>query len=173
MTWKRTVLVIANQTAPSDELLAHLGERSEAVVHLVVPTTPYRSDVPSGREAAEHNLGEALERLRAAGLEASGEVGDSDPVTAVREAWDPTRFDAIVVATLPTGASRWLRIDVPRRLERMTGVPVEHVVATPRREYRAGPRKPPPERHGMLTPLAALEWGADRPGRLPSPPQDA
>ncbi len=173
MTWRRTVLVIANQTAPSDELLNHLGERSEAVVHLVVPTTPYRSDAPSGREPAEQNLAEALERLRAAGIEASGEVGDSDPVTAVKEAWDPARFDAVVVATLPTGASRWLRIDVPRRLERMTGVPVEHVVATPRREYRAEPPKPPHERHGMLTPLAALEWTPDRPRRLPSSPEDA
>jgi hypothetical protein len=173
MAWKRTVLVMANQTAPSDELLAHLTERAEAVVHVVVPTTPYRSDAPSGREHAERNLEEALGRLRAAGIEASGEIGDSDPITAVNEAWDPVRFDAVVVSTLPTGASRWLRIDVPRRLERMTGVPVEHVVATPRREYRAEPPKPPRDRHGILTPLAALERSPDRPGRLPSSPRDA
>jgi hypothetical protein len=40
MVWKRTVLVIANQTAPSDELLAHLTERAEAVVHVVDDAIP-------------------------------------------------------------------------------------------------------------------------------------
>ncbi len=161
MAWKTSVLVIANQTAPSDELLDHLRERAAAGptrFHLVVPATPYHSGVPSGRDKARKNLDRALARLRKAGLEVTGEVGDSDPVTAVQEAWDPRRYDEVVVSTLATGASRWLRIDAPRRVERLTGARVDHVVAGQRREYET---VPPPEHdhHGLLTPLAALPWG--------------
>jgi len=161
MAWKTSVLVIANQTAPSDELLDHLSDRAAAgptAFHLVVPATPYHPGVPSGRQKARRNLDRALARLRDAGLEVTGEVGDSDPVTAVQEAWDPRRYDEVVVATLATGASRWLRIDAPRRMERVTGVPVDHVVAGKKREYHT---VPPPEHdhHGLLTPLAALSWG--------------
>ena len=46
--------------------------------------------------------------------------------------WDPAKFDEIVVSTLPTGTSKWLQIDLPHRVERITGMPVEHVVASPR-----------------------------------------
>jgi len=35
-----------------------------------------------------------------------------------------------VVSTLATGTSRWLQIDLPHRLDRMTGVPVRHVIGT-------------------------------------------
>ena len=161
MAWKTSVLVIANQTAPSDELLDHLRDRAAAGLtcfHLVVPATPYHPGVPSGREEARQNLDRALARLRDAGLEVTGEVGDSDPVTAVQEAWDPRRYDEVVVSTLATGASRWLRIDAPRRVERVTGVRVDHVVAGQKREHHT---VAPPEhdRHGLLTPLAALSWG--------------
>jgi hypothetical protein len=50
----------------------------------------------------------------------------------VKETWDPGRFDEILVSTLPTGASRWLQIDLPHQVERMTGVQVTHVVGSPR-----------------------------------------
>ena len=33
-------------------------------------------------------------------------------------------FDEIVVSTLPAGVSRWLRLDLPRRLRRRCGLPV-------------------------------------------------
>ncbi len=161
MAWKTSVLVIANQTAPSDELLDHLRERAAGGptrFHLVVPATPYHPGVPSGRNEARRNLDRALARLRDAGLEETGEVGDSDPVTAVQEAWDPRLYDEVVVSTLPTGASRWLRIDAPRRVERVTGAPVDHVVAAQKRKYQTV-RPPEHDRHGLLTPLAALSWG--------------
>ncbi|TMK67542.1 MAG: hypothetical protein E6G53_02320 [Actinobacteria bacterium] len=85
---------------------------------------------------SEARLAEALERLRAAGLEMDGEVGDSNPLTAVKEAWDPAKYDEILVSTLPTGTSKWLQIDLPHRVERITGMPVQHVVGTPRSAVR-------------------------------------
>src|SRR5262245_11199002 len=127
MAWKSSILVIANQTAPSDELVEALRERGDASYTLIVPTTPFTPGAPSGRPEAEHNLELALDKLRAAGVEVDGSIGDSDPITAVHEVWDPRKFDEIIVSTLPTGSSRWLRIDIPGRLKKMTDVPVTHV----------------------------------------------
>ena len=36
----------------------------------------------------------------------------------------------MVVSTLPTHLSRWLKLDLPRRVERATGLPVQHVEAS-------------------------------------------
>jgi hypothetical protein len=44
--------------------------------------------------------------------------------------WDPRRFDEVIVATLPTDVSRWMALDLPRRIARYTGARVSHVVAS-------------------------------------------
>ena len=54
--------------------------------------------------------------------------------------WDPMKFDEIIVSTLPTGSSRWMGLDLPHRLEKLTSVPVRHVVSKPpRAEAPTGP----------------------------------
>ena len=146
MAWTSSVLVIANRTLDSEELIEALRARSgrgPSSFTLLVPSTPVGVGDQGGRQAARANLEAACARLREAGLDVDGEVGDPDPLIAVRDLWDPGRFDEIVVSTLPTGASKWLQLDLPHRVERMTGVPVTHVVG---RERRAAPvPKPPPE----------------------------
>ena len=149
MAWEFHVLVVANLTATSDELLAALKGRAQAGACRFTLLTPR-----SGPES-EQLLATALERMSAAGLEkVEGKLGDPDPVVAVMEIWDPTAFDEIVVSTLPTGASRWLGLDLPRRLERLTSVTVRHVEAHPQPEVHW---ERPPERddYGVLSPLAA------------------
>src|SRR5918999_405216 len=110
MTWEFSLLVVANVTASSDELLDALRERAREGAcrfTLVMPA--------SGAEARAR-LEEALARMREAGLEkVEGSVGDPDPVVAVMDVWDPMKFDEIVVSTLPTGSSRWLGLDLPHR----------------------------------------------------------
>ena len=65
---------------------------------------------PAAAAEGKARLDAALEAMRAAGVEqVSGHVGDRDPIVAVHEAWDPTQYDEVVVSTLPTGSSRWLR----------------------------------------------------------------
>jgi hypothetical protein len=76
-----------------------------------------------------HRVRGALDRLHAQGMEAEAMLGDVDPCCAVIEAWDPRRWDEVIVSTLPTGTSRWLRIDLPRRIQRAIDAPVTHVVA--------------------------------------------
>ncbi|UUY02479.1 hypothetical protein LRS13_17470 [Svornostia abyssi] len=67
--------------------------------------------------------------MRESGVAVQGVLGDGDPVAAVEAVWDPERFDEVIVCTLPATVSRWLRIDLPHRVERLTGAPVTHVTA--------------------------------------------
>jgi hypothetical protein len=148
MAWEFSVLVVANVTASSDELLDALQQRSNSgACHftLVMPgSRPERLDA-------------ALERMREAGLEnVEGSVGDPDPVVAVMDVWDPMKFDDIVVSTLPTGSSRWMGLDLPHRLEKLTAVPVRHVVSQPPRPEVHTESVPEKPRYGVLAAFAAL-----------------
>jgi hypothetical protein len=151
MAWEFSLLVVANVTAGSDELLDALRERARQGAcrfTLVMPAT--------GPEARAR-LDQALVHMSEAGLaKVEGVVGDPDPVVAVMDVWDPMKFDEIVVSTLPTGSSRWLGLDLPHRLEKLTAVPVRHVVSQPPAAVVAtGPPPEHPERYGVLSPLAA------------------
>jgi hypothetical protein len=137
---KTNVLVVANQTADSPELLEALLERAgrgDVDFMLLVPATPHgvawATDMHSGKEGAEKRKEEALAHLRQAGLEVEGEVGDPDPIAAVQDIWDPGKFDEVIVSTLPTHVSKWLKVDLPHRVERLTDAPVKHVTAKERK----------------------------------------
>lgn len=156
---RASVLVVAHVTAISDELLAALRERAEQGRARFTLLVPAQVAGREGREAARERLEAALERMRDAGLEAEGRVGPPDPAAAVHGIWDPGKFDEVVVSTLPTGASKWLRIDLPARVERLTGVPVTHVVASEPKEPPRGTSAPEEGELGILSPLAPLTWG--------------
>src|SRR5947209_11991310 len=159
MPWKRQILVVANVTAGSQTLLNALSERAErdpTAIHLIVPASPSRE----GRAAAKQTLEDAVMQLRAAGLEAAGAIGPSDPLTATIEAWDPKRFDAIVVSTLPTRFSKWLHAGLPERIERHTGAPVTHVVSEPPAPPLHTEPAPARKQSDVFTgPLSVLTWG--------------
>jgi hypothetical protein len=147
----RRYLIVANQTLGGDELVQLLRRRVAAEpseFFLVVPATPVLELVPGAatavavggsavrpssqqeaRALAQHKLGDALEQFRAAGVTVDGVVGDGNPVRAVETAMNGRQFDEIIVSTLPSRLSRWLRADLPRRLEHKTGLPVTHVTA--------------------------------------------
>jgi hypothetical protein len=156
MAWKYSVLVIANVTATSPELIEALRERAWRGACKFSLLIPAPSGGSAGREAAQSRLDEVLDSLRAQGLEVDGQVGDHDPVVAFDERWDPQAFDEVIVSTLPTGSSRWLAIDLPHRFEKISGVPVAHVVAQPPRPPVKVERVEEPERYGILSPFAAL-----------------
>jgi len=126
------VLVLANRTADSPQLRDALLERREQgpiVVTLLVPASWEPQDPHGGMETGRRRVRGALARLRDTGLDVQCRVGDADPITALRDAWDPDRFDEVIVSTLPSRMSKWLQIDLPRRAGRITGVPVTHVEA--------------------------------------------
>lgn len=117
------VLVIANQTVLGEPLLAAIHERSEASpadFTIIVP-----ADVPG----AERRLRGVCARMGEAGIQASGHLGDPDPVVAAQNVIHDEQIDEIIVSTFPDATSGWLRRDVVGRL-RSLGLPVEHVVVT-------------------------------------------
>jgi hypothetical protein len=123
----RNVLVIANQTVVSPELLDRIRARAahgEASFLIVAP----QSDGEQ-HEEAERRLRRALSELRSEGIDAHGQVVHPDPYTAALQAVHDERVDEIIVSTFPGERSGWLRRDLVERLKRDTGLPVEHVVS--------------------------------------------
>lgn len=159
MAWKRQVLVVANVTASSDELIAELerlAAQTPTDFTLMIPA----AGVGAARQAIGERLDGAVAALRERGLHVEGVLGDGDPMVAVAEAWDPKRYDEIVVSTLPVSVSKWLYADLPHRIQRQTGAIVTHVVAHPPAEEPHTVSPPAAEHHGVLAPLTVLSWGA-------------
>ena len=131
----RASLIVANQTLTSRSLADAIAERladGPLRCYVVVPLVPVGGrltwDEAASRAAAAQRLEEVLVRLRAMDVEADGEVGDRDPISAVKDAMRGRDIDEIIVSTLPKGLSRWLGEDVPSRLR--DSVPVPVVVVT-------------------------------------------
>jgi nucleotide-binding universal stress UspA family protein len=124
-------LIVANQTLPSQPLADAIAERIRSGVtsfYVVVPATPIGHgmtwDEETTRQDARERLNRFVEHLRSQGVEAAGEVGDRDPVAAVRDALRGRPVDEVVLSTLPPGISRWLGQDVPSKLRHNVSVPV-------------------------------------------------
>jgi hypothetical protein len=134
---KASILVVANQTAESDELLEALRQRADkgpAEFTLLVPATPHgvawAADMHAGGEEADEHLHAFVDRLRATGLDIKeARVGDPDALAAVQDTINSDRFDEIIVSTLPLHLSKWLKLDLPRKVEHASGLPVRHVEA--------------------------------------------
>jgi hypothetical protein len=84
----------------------------------------------TGREATERQLESGLKVMRAAGLDVEGRIGERDPTGAVQDTWDPGEFDEVIVSTLPAQTSKWLSINLPQRVAKLTDALVTHVVAS-------------------------------------------
>lgn len=143
---RHQVLIVSNATLRAQRLQEHLSNQAAkqpTLFLLVVPAlhtsralqsqdtfvTVGDSAHPtehklSGDVLAEHRMKEALSRLRDAGLQIEGLVGDSDPMRAVAQGLRHFRADEIVLSTLPDTHSNWLAVDLPKELQRRYGIPV-------------------------------------------------
>lgn len=119
------VLVVANQTVVSDELMARIKERAEAGPASFLVLVPDGNDP----QAADRRLRRALTELRSEGIEAHGQIVHPDPYTAVQNIVHDERVDEIIISTFPGERSGWLRRDLVQRLAKDTGLPVDHVVS--------------------------------------------
>jgi hypothetical protein len=122
------VLVVANETVVGDALLGRIRERASRGPSSFLIISPQSDPTQSSHPEAERRLRRALSELRAAGIEAHGQVAHPDPYTAAMQAIEDERIDEIIVSTFQPAESPWLRKDLVQRLHNDAGVPVEHVV---------------------------------------------
>jgi hypothetical protein len=156
------VLVVATETATSDELMGALQERASRGT-VPVDFTLVMPASGAGTADTEPKLQAALEHWREAGLRAEGVVGDSLPVNAVAEVCQPGRFDEVIVCTLPGQTSRWLRSDVPYRIGQLTDLPVIHVVALSMLQHDLHGEPPPPRARQTLGMLNVMAYRGSHP----------
>jgi hypothetical protein len=137
----RRCLVIAHQTLDSPRLedaMLEEASREPCTFHLIVPVIPKAEGMTwteaQVRAIAQEHLNQALSGFRLAGFAIDGEVVGTSPVDAVTTLLlrDGPAYDLVLVSTLPHTLSRWLKIDVPNRIARNTGLSVRHVEAPDR-----------------------------------------
>jgi hypothetical protein len=140
-----TVLVVAHQTATTEGLIAAVRERAArgpARFHLVVPRHAHGmhrlvDPQDADDEEAQAVLNRALPKLSdAAGRQVTGSIGDPEPLCAIHDAVNLSSYDEIIISTLPSRLSRWLRLDLVSKT-RALGLPVTHIEATSRSETPA------------------------------------
>jgi nucleotide-binding universal stress UspA family protein len=129
------ILVVANETVTGRELIDAVKKHKEdgpISVHVICPQNQPRHGYviyeDTIREAVENRLEMTLAQLREEGIEATGEVMDPDPYSAITDALRERDYDAIIISTHPETRSGWLRQGLVQRVEQASGLPVEHVV---------------------------------------------
>jgi hypothetical protein len=133
MTQPARILIVAHRTAATPPLLAAVRDRAahgRCSFTLLVPDSAGATDTEDARETLELSI-PLLED--AAGGRVEGVIGEADALAAVKAAHEREPFDEAIISTLPTNVSRWLRLDLPARVQRL-GLPV--TVVTPRRADR-------------------------------------
>jgi hypothetical protein len=134
------VLVVANKTAATPALLDAVRERAAkgpCEFTLLVPNPAHGLHKVVDPEdqttsEAEQTLELAVPLLeQAAGSQVEGMIGDSEPLAAIQDAVNLHGFDEIIISTLPTRVSKWLRLDLPHKAAGL-GLPITTVTAKSR-----------------------------------------
>jgi hypothetical protein len=137
----KEILVVASRTLGGEKLLeavrAHAAE-GDVTFRLVVPQSKPSTGLVIYEEAVRHaaqvRVDLALLVLAEEGIEATGEVGDLDPFAATMDAIAERRPSSVIISTHPALHSGWLRRDLIERVERASGLAVEHIVTDLERE---------------------------------------
>jgi hypothetical protein len=133
---ERRILVVANETVGGNTLLDLIHDRAEGVHEEVLVVTPalnsplrhWVSDDDDARAQAQQRLDASLLRLREGGVNARGEVGDSEPLQAMEDALRTFGADEIIISTHPEGRSHWLERGIVQAARERFVVPITHVV---------------------------------------------
>jgi hypothetical protein len=132
----RSYLVVANQTLggePLSETVRTFVASEPCRFHILVPATPPKEHLTftegEANAIAQERLDIALARFRELGADVDGEVGVANPLHAIEDVLMREQFDEIILSTLPSGLSRWLKLDLPSRVEDKYELPVTHLVA--------------------------------------------
>lgn len=141
------VLVVANETVAGRALLSEIRSRCADREHEILVVVPAMAssrldhlahDVDDAIAEARDRLDSSLRAIRAAGLNADGQVGDHhDPNAAIEDALREFPADEVVISTHPPQRSRWLERGVVQRAREEIPLPVSHVVVDLEQEAAA------------------------------------
>jgi hypothetical protein len=129
------VLVVAYRTAATPPLLDAVRERAkrgDAKFTLLVPNAaPGLHKVVDPEDQGGGEAQEVIDHAGpllsdAAGAPVEGVVGSTDPIAAIEDAINLRGFDEVIISTLPTKLSHWLKLDLPSKVTGM-GLPVTTV----------------------------------------------
>ena len=133
-------LIVTHKTAFAPELREKvrelMGKDAAAEFAILVPEAPgenytWEGETVSPAQETAETLMQSLESSVGANINRIA-VGVEDPLQAIaNELTIHEGYDALVISTLPLGASHWLRLDLVHHAARKFGLPVHHVVGTP------------------------------------------
>lgn len=133
------VLVVAHRAAPSAALMLTVRERAlrgPAEFVLLIPGGSSGVVTVNGPEDVTDPRTKMILRMTLPALRSAARgpvealVGGEDPVAAVSDAVNFHEIDEVIVSSPTPRMSRWLRVDLARRLE-VLGLPVTAVEAPP------------------------------------------
>ena len=131
------VLVVANRTAATPALMQAVRERAAREPCRFTLLVPHSSSglhrfvdpEDQGQSEAEATIELALPLLEeAAGKPVEPMIGVHEPLAAIQDAINLHGFDELIISTLPTKVSKWLKLDLPHKAAGL-GVPVTTVTA--------------------------------------------
>lgn len=128
-------LVVANRTTNSDSLIDELHKLADAEPSgrekLFIFVVPTEGGDAIAAKRARARLTQVVDRAIAREIPAAGMIGDPDPYTATMNALAFFDIDEIVISTYPETRSGWLRADLIERVQKSSGLNVDHIVAEP------------------------------------------
>ena len=136
------VLVVANKTAATPALLDAVRERAArggCEFTLLVPNATHGlhkvvDPEDQSESEAETTIELAVPLLEeASGGHVDSMIGCPEPLAAIQDAINLHGFDELIISTLPTRVSKWLKLDLPSKAAGL-GLPVTTVTEPSRAE---------------------------------------
>jgi hypothetical protein len=136
-TATRRLLAIVTDALEGDEPIEEIrraGNGAGTELRIVVPAVEANAfrhtmgDVDEPRQQAEARLQASLESLRESGIEASGEVGDPDPVQAAADALLKAPADEVLIFEREDDQARWFEEGLFERAQASLEPPLRMVV---------------------------------------------
>ncbi len=133
---RTNVLIVADQTADSPELLDAVARRARGRRCSFTLLVPRRAHRPGQIiDLDDHGADQAFARLdaavpllsAAAGHPIVGMIGSHEPLATIKDALNLLSFDEVIISMLPAQPSRGLYLDLPRQVREL-GVPVTEVL---------------------------------------------
>jgi hypothetical protein len=130
------VLLVASQASIGPQLMREIRFRvrepsTEIFVLCPVLDTPvehWAGGSDADRATAREFLHSLLDQLNATGIEATGSVGENEPLVAIEDALRRFPADEILIATHPFDERGWLEHGIVAKIRARSELPITHIM---------------------------------------------